>query len=149
MWLLPNIFGKNDRYVGILPLSFWAYYSWLTNSFFSILLLIIGIFPLICQVYRDEIDQRIKEKRLKTTKDFSMFILKTPLLAISAVIGLFYLLFTILYPAFIEKDQIIYFLWVCNIIGFVYLVLMLSLRKDYRKKFKEIVFFAKKSKVKS
>jgi len=87
MSLIPNIFGKEDRYIGLLPLSFWIYYLYIGDYLiFSISQVIVGTFFLIAQVYRNKLDEGIAHKKIKNTGDFSNFIRENPLLFLIGIL---------------------------------------------------------------
>lgn len=147
MSLIPNIFGENnDRYIGILPLSFWVYEFWSKHSSLSLAFSLLGIFSIVGQVYRDKLNDYIKHKKIKDARDFGSFILNNPILLITGIVFVIYFPFTIIYGIITNKDYGTYFLLVCNIVAFIYAILTLTLRKEFRIKIKEIVFFIVKRK---
>lgn len=143
--MIPFMFGKNDSYIVFLPIPFWAYYAYITKfSPISMILLALGIFSLISIIYKLEMTDETKEKRIKNTTDLTNFVFRAPLAKLAVTISSIYLYFTVIYGFFLEKDATAYMLWVANSIGTLYLFLYFLLSKEYREKIIEIGVLAKR-----
>lgn len=137
--MIPNIFGKNDDYIIVLPISFWALYAWYMKfTFLSVFLLSLGIVSLISRAYISQIKAKIENKEIKNTTDFANFMSKRPIMAL----GSFYLYFTAMYGfaqiKILQNDIKLYFAWITTVVGVLYLILNFIFYSEYRGKVLEI-----------
>ncbi len=142
--MIPNIFGKNDDYIIVLPISFWAYYLWHSKfTVLSFLFLSLGLFSLIARVSISQLKNRIEKKEIKNTSDVANFVLRRPLTKIAISMGSAYLYFTAVYGFFLHKDIYMYWIWISMAVGILYLMLHFFTDEEYRRKILEIAYSVK------
>jgi hypothetical protein len=141
MDFIPDIFGKNERYIGILPMIFWIYYFTLNRSIFTLSLSLLGLITVVIQVYMEIIKDQIKEGKIKDTKDLSIFMRKNPVFSILGFLSFLYMVYTILYGFFnlnLISDQLLTVIFFVNLIGFSFRVLSNFLSSKNKNKIREI-----------
>ncbi len=126
--LVPQIFGKNSRYASLIILSFWSYYTWLTNfSLEGLLLLFVSVcYVLYVQILADDLEDANqnavallkKDKWINTIGFWAIF-----LNIITPAYGLYYVIYA-------KSDQWIFLLSVINLIYLIYMILKIIKNKE-------------------
>lgn len=136
--MIPDIFGKNERYLTLLPVVLWVAYSFSHRSMLDYGLLSFGIFPIIDQVYWDVLDRQKKDGLIRSTSDIADFLLTNLFATMVAILSSVYYLGSLVVFFFVEKDYTVYSVGVAMAFGLVYWAFKVAL---YYKKFVNIAYF--------